>query len=340
MTTPHALEPLDPNQASQADLTALYELWTAAQAVDRPEADVTFPYDKWLAAVRQPSAGLGVRRVWVARCGGEVVAHSVAYFLDGDNDNVAVAAVTVPPDRRREGIGTAVLAALLPLLQAHGRTVVEGWDLTEGGSGHRWAEAVGLRTAKVTLQQVLRVAEVDPSRWDVPVPAGYRVEAWTGAAPAELVSSYARALQGMQDAPADESRYRKPQWSADRVRAAEAELRDRGVERRVVVAVHEATGEVVAVTQLDLYSAVPVSGYQRDTTVVRSHRGRNLGLCVKARMLRLLRTDRGEVERVETNTSADNEHMIRINHRIGYADARTTVGVSAEIGELSAVLGV
>ncbi|WP_394622279.1 hypothetical protein JNUCC0626_47405 [Lentzea sp. JNUCC 0626] len=169
--------------------------------------------------------------------------------------------------------------------------------------------------------------------------AGYRVEDWVGAAPEHLIASYARALEGMRDAPVGESRYQAPEWTVDRVRAIEDELRGQGVERRVVVAVHEATGDVAGVTQMDLYSAAPTCGYQQDTTVVWAHRGHGLGVCVKAYMVRLLRSQRPEVSRVETTTNADNTHMIRINHRIGFTTTRTAVGISAEMSELSELLG-
>ncbi|WP_394617163.1 hypothetical protein JNUCC0626_47430 [Lentzea sp. JNUCC 0626] len=158
----------------------------------------------------------------------------------------------------------------------------------------------------MTVAQVLTLSEVDQAAWNVGVPAGYRVDDWVGAPPENWIASYARALTGMQDASTGASRYQAPEWTVDRVRAIEDELRDQGVERCVVVAVHEATGEVVGVTQMDLYSAAPTCGYQQDTTVVRPRRGHGLGLCIKAHMARLLRARRPEVDRVETTTNADN----------------------------------
>ncbi|SES14291.1 hypothetical protein SAMN05216188_12317 [Lentzea xinjiangensis] len=256
------------------------------------------------------------------------------YLLPGESDQVALTSITVAPDRRRAGVGTAVLHLLLPLLEARGRTVVEGWDLEVDGPGHRWATAVGLRTAKPMVVQWLHLADVDPATWDVLVPAGYRVVDFSGAVPDELVDSFARTLTAMRDAPIGESRLVFPVWTVDRVREAEAELRASGIGRRGVLAVNELTNEVAALTLLDLYPTLPTWGVQRDTVVSPSERGRGLGLCVKARMLRRLREQRPEIDRVHTGTGGDNEHMIRINHRLGYRTTRVSAGVNAKISEL------
>lgn len=64
----------------------------------------------------------------------------------------------------------------------------------------------------------------------------------------ELMASCARALHLMRDAPAGDSEYRLAEWTAERVREAEARHRERNVVQRVVVAVSEATGEVVTLT--------------------------------------------------------------------------------------------
>ncbi|PWK80677.1 acetyltransferase (GNAT) family protein [Lentzea atacamensis] len=339
MTGSINVAPFELDQASRLDLEACYELWMAARAMDRPEDDVAYSYDDWLAAARQPAAGLGARGLWLARRDDEVVAMVVVFFLEAENSDVALTEITVAPNARRQGVGTAVLRAVLQQFEARGRGVVEGWDLTAAGPAHRWAESVGLREVKTTVAQWLRFADADLAAWEVPVPAGYRLRSWVGAAPEELVASYTRALSALRDAPSEESAVHYPEWTVDRMRSAEEEARDRGVERRVVVAVSEETGEVAAVTRLDLYSSVPTCGYQLDTVVVPSQRGNGLGLCVKAALIRLLRAERPEVDRVYTTANADNEHIIAINHRIGFRIERTTVAVKADTARLRAVLG-
>lgn len=333
MTGKIELEAFDPDQAEQIDLLAWYELAMAVRKQEKPDREAQ-PFDRWIADLRLPDAGYGPREFWSARRDGELVATANAYLLEGESDQVALTSITVAPDRRRAGVGTAVLHLLLPLLESRGRTMVEGWDLPEDGPGHRWANAVGLRTAKSMVVQWLDTADVDPMAWDVPVPAGYRMVDWSGEVPDELVDSFARALTSMRDAPIGESGVVFPVWTVDLVRNAEAELRTSGIGRRGVLAVNEATGEVAALTLLDFYPTLPTWGVQRDTVVVPSERGRGLGLCVKARMLRWLREQRPEIDRVHTATGSDNEHMIRINHLLGYRTTSVSIGVNAKISEL------
>ncbi|MFD4669613.1 GNAT family N-acetyltransferase [Lentzea sp. NPDC058450] len=330
--------PFEAERATPAELTALYELSTAAQVQDH-EHPVLLDYQAWVSALSQPAAGLGPRRTWVVRRDGELVARAVAYFPDNENGHFALTEITVAPRRRREGVGKAVLRALLPELESHGRSVVEGWDLAKDGAGHRWAIDVGLHTAKSTVAQTLKIENVDRSRWDVPVPDGYRLVAWAGTAPEELVSTYAQALFAMRDAPVEDSDYRFADWTAARVREEEAARQEQGVVQRVVVAIDENTGNAVAVTQMDVYETYPTWGIQQDTAVVPAHRGHGLGRCVKAHMLRLLLSERPEVDRVFTNVNAGNEHMMRVNDQIGFTTTATTVAVSAEIAELRARLG-
>lgn len=338
MTKKIELQPFEADKAAPADLTALYELSTAALRQDRP--DIVVPgYDDWVAGLGQPAAGFGPRGYWIARCDGELVAKAHVYFLPNENEHLALTAITVAPQRRREGVGTAVLQALLPELEARGRKVVEGWELSKGEAGEQWAVAVGMHIAKSTISQTLVVKDVDPALWDVSAPAGFRVAEWLGAAPDDLVATYAHALFAMRDAPAGDSEYRIAEWTTERVREAEARLREQNVVQRVVVAVSETTGEIAALTQMDLYTAYPEWALQQDTAVIPAHRGKGLGRWVKAHMLRALLAERPSTETIYTNVNADNEHVIRVNGQIGFTTSRSTVGVSAEIAELRRLLG-
>lgn len=73
----------------------------------------------------------------------------------------------------------------------------------------------------------------------------------------------------MRDAPFGEIDFQSPLWTPDRVREAEADLRALGVEQRVVVAVHEESGDVVGVTEVEIQphrAAVVVAGQHDPAT--------------------------------------------------------------------------
>ncbi|PRY40367.1 GNAT family N-acetyltransferase [Umezawaea tangerina] len=315
----------DGERAEEADLLAYHRVVQSARDVDLAEA-VPIAYEAVVRSVRLPHPGLGRADRWVARRSGEVIAVAFAYFPDGGNEHVALVDVTVHPKARRQGIGTALLEAVLPGLR--GRRVVEGLQVVAGGAGERWAHALGFRTVNATVMQELRIADVDAARWDVDVPEGYRLETWSGAAPDHVVESYVRSKAAMHDAPTGSAAFHHPEWTVERVRRTEEELRRSGRDHRVVVAVHEATGEVAGFTELRLPVPPNREAVQQDTGVHAEHRGHGLGLCVKARMLRDLVADDLAVDSVITSTNADNEHMVAVNLALGYTTIRSMVDVN------------
>ncbi|HWO63611.1 MAG TPA: GNAT family N-acetyltransferase [Umezawaea sp.] len=333
------VEPLDPHRASDSELAGFYAVRSASMAVDTPEDDPV-TYENVVGRLRTPLPGAGEVRYWLGTRDGEAVALAVAVFPGHENARMALTDVVVHPDHRRRGIGAAVLRAVVPELVACGREVVESLHVVQGSAGEEWALSLGFRVVHAGIVQHLRFADVDRTLWDVPVPEGYRVERWVGAAPEELVASYAVAKGAMHDAPrGGDLEYRDPEWTVDRVRELEAEVRGSGVEERVVVAVHEPTGEVVGLTQLQRHPPRPRHGYQGDTAVLAAHRGHGLGRVVKAHMLRWLDDDGVELDVVDTGTAADNVHMAGVNHSLGYATVRTVMAVNRTVAGLLEALG-
>jgi GNAT superfamily N-acetyltransferase len=131
-------------------------------------------------------------------------------------------------------------------------------------------------------------------------------------------------------APGDTA-YLPPDWTAERVRAEEAQPAAHGVESRVAVAVHEATGEVAGASELYVVPQRPTWGNQRDTSVRAEHRGRGLGLAVKGHLYRRLLADRPGVERIHTGTGAVNTHMVRVNEALGFTEVRRTANVRLDL---------
>ena len=327
------IELFDMTEAVEEDLRSVHRVMVAAQAVDRPDA-VPMTFEALVGSLRTPPAGFGPRRYWVARRDGEIVAIAFVNLPDAENNHLALVTITVHPQSRRLGIGSAFLRDLLPRLE--GRTVVEGWEITSGGAGEHWAASVGFQVVNTMILQLLLVAEVDRSIWDVAAPTGYRVEDWVGAAPDALLESFAQARNALRDAPFGEIDFQAPLWTGDRVRAAEADLRARDVEQRIAVAVHEESGDVVGVTEIEVRPHRPRWASQRETSVLVAHRGHGLGRCIKAHMARGLLADRPDIERFYTTTSADNEHMIQVNEAIGYRTVRTLVSVKQDVTVLAA----
>jgi len=258
----------------------------------------------------------------------------VLVLPDIDNQHLAMSNVLVRPDHRRHGLGTALLRAAVAAAAADGRStfLVEADD---GSPGEAFCRAHGLREVSRARLSLLRLAAVDWAEVGALAAAphtGYRLVRWTDRCPDELVERYAVAKTAMNDAPVDGADIADEVFTAGVIRQNEAGHREMGFTHWVTVAVHEQTGAVAGLTELVLAS--PPRAFQEDTAVVPAHRGSGLGLWVKADMLCRLRAERPDVTEVMTGNAASNEHMLRINTRLGFRPHRAIGEWQAGVGEL------
>lgn len=311
----------DVDQASDADWDELHELQFSAYQLDSPERP-PMTREETISGLRAPQVQSGEQLVWTAHRDGRLVARAIVVLPADGGEHLAVVRIHVHPEVRRQGIGTELLHALEPMLRERGRTRIEGWNLTLGGPGESWALGLGFRTVHSAVLQILELSEADRGRWEVAVPSGYRLARWAGAAPDDLVETYAKARSAISDAPLGGSGLAAQEWSVDRVRRVEASCREREIEHRAVVAV-DPGGEVAGLTVMEARPLLPERLQQGDTAVLAAHRGHGLGLAMKSAMLRWFTADRPEAKQVWTATGAGNTHMIEVNHRLGFATVRT-----------------
>ncbi|WP_194891266.1 GNAT family N-acetyltransferase [Catenulispora pinisilvae] len=324
----------DPLSASDNDFAEHYGVMTAVMALDFPDQSVP-TLEGYVTLVCQPAVATRPRERWVARDDGHIIGSCSATYPELENRHLASLHVAVTPTRRRQGTGTALLRAMLPALRAHGRTVAVGENVKADASGELWATEMGFARTHAYVRQTLNLPEVAPALWQRRVPDGFRLERWIGGAPDELLEQYARARTAILDAPIGDSSIEFEDWTPERVRAHEADLRTRNVENRVVVAVHESSGQVAGITEIQLFASRPDKAFQGDTAVAVDFRGHGLGLAVKGAMLRWLTAERPAIEVVSTQTAYDNAHMIRINHALGYKTTATLAEFEAEIAAVA-----
>jgi mycothiol synthase len=328
-----------PADAGEGELVECYELARAAHVADFPGRPFQ-PYPAFADQMRRPEWLRGRQQIWVARGDGKIEGLAIVALPKRENRRLTITTVTVPPSLRRQGIGTALLGATLPEARADGRITVTGQGLKAGGAGASWARSLGFRQVQEFVLQALVIPDVDPGLWDVPAPAGFRAEGWTGSAPDQLIGAYAQARTAITDAPSDLSSLEFPEWTAKRVRQHEADIRERGYESRVIVAVHESSGTIAGLTEILASDSRPDHVYQQDTAVLRQFRGHGLGRFMKAAMMRWLTADQPGVTRVATNTDARNTHMIRVNQQVGYVTDYAVTDVEADLGMLETRLAV
>jgi RimJ/RimL family protein N-acetyltransferase len=315
---PVEIRPFIGAEADEAELRAWHELYTAERRREFPGFPLQ-PYEQFAARARSPRWGdLGPRHAWIAFEGGRLIGSGTVLYPDEHLLDWAVVRVLVGDSHRRRGVGTALLREIVADAREQGRVTLANDQVRFGSAGERWARAVGFSSTQRNRWAMLHVRDADPVRWEVPAPSGFQLARWEGAAPEELVVAFAAARNAIADAPTGDSSYEHRAWTVERVRQAESEVRESGDLPRVVVAVHEGSGAVAALTGLRLRPGRTDLSWQGDTAVVQGFRGRGLGRAVKAAMMRWVLADLPDLERVVTNTAADNASMIRVNEQIGY----------------------
>jgi GNAT superfamily N-acetyltransferase len=301
---------LDPRKASDEVLDRVHELLAQLHAEANPREPYRSPADTRAYLRHRPATQ--PTRCWVVESGARVVGFAQVVAVEGST--VGDAVLGVAADARRQGIGSALLAAVRDYAPAAGCESIVGRHATLAGAS--FAARVGATDTRRWIQSHLSLADAD---LDVePVPR-YRLQSWIGAAPESLVVSYAHAREAINDAPATTEDEWAP-WDVVRVRDQERSLESRGREMRVTVAL-DGESRVAAFTELRVSRTPGAVGQTEDTAVVRRHRGRGLSRWVKAESLGLLAQDRPDVALVVTCNAEENAAIRHVNERLGFVPA-------------------
>jgi GNAT superfamily N-acetyltransferase len=239
-----------------------------------------------------------------------------------ENRDNAFGSVLVAPAARRRGFGTALLAHQASQSALAGRTRL--LSATRVGSpGEGFAATTGGSKGMLDVRRLLRVdagtrrlaaelhAEAEAHA------AGYELRCWEGPTPADLADSVCATHTALEDAPHDAT-FEPPGWDPARLSGIEQRLTGMGLRWYSMAAIAAGTGEVAALTQVDVHPAQPGWAEQALTAVTRAHRGHRLGLLVKVTMLQLLAEREPQLDRVLTYNAEGNQHMMAINAELGF----------------------
>ena len=265
----------------------------------------------------------------VALDGDDMVGAGIAFSATRDNLHLSWLMPWVEPERRRRGIGAAVLAELVAICRADHRTdlVMETaypFERREDHPYRKFAEKHGFRLANTEIRRVrtLPVNDVDLEALVAEAAAhhaGYRIETFEAPLPEELLDSLCAAHNRLAvDAPGGELTFEPEALTPELLRVQEDSMRKQGRCRISTLALTEAR-EVAAYNDLVIPPGDLPNVWQWGTLVVAEHRGHRLGLAVKARGLQELQRRVGpERTRVVTGNAEQNAHMIAINERLGF----------------------
>jgi GNAT superfamily N-acetyltransferase len=295
---------------NSADRAAVVPAWQAAFAQALPEYPV--PGEARL----RPSAPDGHRVVLGAF---EAPDDAVAVGLSVVHESRATAtSFWVVPALRRRGIGSALLAESFQLAKAagHAKLVVR---LAGGPDAEGFARARSGRLIERDTVSGLDLGAVDRrafEEWAAPnaASAGYTLVRWSDRCPDELAPSFCAAMAAMADAPGDA--YRTP-LTVEALREREQGLVRFGIHRHVQ-AVQAEDGEIAGFTNVVTVEDEPEVAEVWNTAVVRAHRGRGLGLRVKAAATLWMLDEHPDSAWIQTSNHAANAQMLRINRALGY----------------------
>jgi GNAT superfamily N-acetyltransferase len=283
-------------------------------------------YELWLGCLRPAAGGIGT----------PVVLGDLRLPMLDNVDNAVVSVCTRPAFRQR-GYGTAMLRHISARARVHGRTRLIGevgepiafGDVGDVSPtpppGALFATQAGARPVTSEVRRLLRIGEIDDAHLSrlnkdaTARSADYSLIRWVGPAPAEFLDDLVVLHSRMTiDAPLEDLDWEPEQWSATRFREREQRVMASGQLVLSTAARHDASGQIVALTDIGLASAQPDIAYQWVTIVLPSHRGHRLGMLVKLANLEFLRNTRPRVEMLNTWNAAINDHMVSINEAIGF----------------------
>lgn len=330
------VRPVDPQAASAGDVAAMHDLRTATLSHDEPDrrrpgrtefaAELVTPWPgtrtAWWVIEDEVDGPIGMLTLTLPR-----VEQTLGYLE-----------FAIRPDRRRRGVGRALLREAVRAAYAEGRDSLVRRTLDRPENVAMLA-AVPARAGRRETRSVLDVRAVEVAALPG-APPEYEFLRLSGETPPEHLPGIAQVHVGMGDAPRDASEAAEPEHDAARIAEFDQMLDARGMTQLRVLACHRGSDRPVGVTYVIVPSGAPSRSEQGDTVVDAAHRGRGLATALKAEMLRWLHADFPRVAELTTWVASNNGPIRAVNRALGYRDAASYTHWQVAVSDATTLLGL
>ena len=282
-----------------------------------------------LTALVDPGISPSSRRlVWLAANDDDVPVGSafLRLFTGGGQDHLAELTLSVHPAHRRRHVGSTLLEAAATAAREDARRSIIA-QAEAHSPGARFAAARNFRRVLALVYSRLSLSSSDLETLsrivDHPHP-GYRLISWDGAVSDDLLATFVVARQAMDDMPMGSTDFGTVVWDEGRVRAAADAVARRGEHLHTVAAISLADGTIAGFSELVVPGDDSGEGQHYGTGVLTQHRGRGLGLWMKAFAILQARRRHPRLGGLLTDTAETNAPMRAINDALGYVPTHTT----------------
>ena len=244
----------------------------------------------------------------------------------GDNDHLLEAFVYVVPSRRREGVATRILEAVLDLADAEGRRLLLVYTGSSVPSGAAFMERLGAQAGLEERESELDLTTLDRGMVDSWLAAApgrapeYELLTVEGDVPADLVEPYAALYGVTSTAPKGSLELGDTHRTPDQIAESDRNVKESGRQRILCICRNRDTGELGGFTELGYHPGEPEKIYQQWTAVDPGHRGKGLGKWLKAAALVRALERWPEARRITTGNAYTNDAMLAINDALGFTE--------------------
>ena len=310
---------LDPQNLDDRTAAAWHDLHQVLEREEHP-GDEPMGLEQLLLGARTPRPEQDITRWLVLDEAGTACAWADLQVRDTvDNRHLAFFDIGVRPERRRQGIGSQLVRRCAAAAVASGRTTLNGQGVL-GSPGDRFLAASGgafVYLARVSRCPVAALVRDQLVPWSTRRP-GYTILGWDAPTPEDRLDAYARVLHVMNTAPMQDVDCEDEVFTSDLLRGRERAMLDRKGAKWVSVARHDATGDIVGLSELFFDGFRPGPVHQGNTGVDPAHRGCGLGRALKAANALRLLDERPEAVFIETFNQDGNAPMLAINDAMGF----------------------